>query len=345
MTKAVQRAVAVGLALFVYESAQLAHAGEECVNDWPSPDECFPDILCEQYAEYWNFRRAVVHLSGPDIGGTGVLINNVKCHASDDECGTPYLLTANHVVSGYYNEQMSPGEMNDIETLTAFTFGLEAAVCGGPTAGGAVAMVGATIVAHDPTRDLLLLRLDTSLPPELGAFFVGWCGGAFPQAISISHPCGAPKRIAISDTDDIQTTTTMAGEMYDVYWWQEGALAGASSGAPLLDEQTGALKGIYLEAVQAGSLACSEPNGTPAQDRFSALSNILEFLPPMVDGGAGCIDHFDSNEYAPVAGTVEDSHYYGPGVTKEISATETVWLLDGFWASKGSNITIFTTEP
>jgi hypothetical protein len=133
----------------------------------------------------------------------------------------------------------------------------------------------------------------------------------------------------------------MAGYVYDVYWWQEGALAAASSGAPLLDERTGALKGIYMRAVKAGSEACSEPSGTPAHDRFSAVSNILEVLPPSVDGGVlDCISHYDANEDAPIAGTVEDSSYYGPGVVKSISATESVWLLDGFEAAEGSQVHI-----
>jgi hypothetical protein len=82
---------AAGTAIFMlaaFGGAGAAQAGE-CVNDWPTPSECFPDVLCPQYEEYWDLRRAVVHLSGPDIGGTGVLINNASCHKSNTACGAP----------------------------------------------------------------------------------------------------------------------------------------------------------------------------------------------------------------------------------------------------------------
>jgi hypothetical protein len=333
---------AAGAAIFMlaaFGGAGAARAGE-CVNDWPTPDECFPDVLCPHYAEYWDLRRAVVHLYGPDIVGTGVLINNADCHFFERNCGAPYLLTANHIVSGQLGVQMSNGEMSNIQTQTSFTFGFEAALCGGAVSGGAVAVEGATIVAHSPGTDLLLLKLATSLPPELGAFFVGWCETPFDQAIAIGHPCGAPKRIAISEPGEIASEQTISRDVYDVYWWEEGALAGGSSGSPLLDAQSGALKGIFTNTVQAGSLACSQPGVTPSQDRFTALSSILAVLPTSVDGGSHCVDHYDANAGAPILGTVEDSSYYGPGEIRVISAGHEVLLVDGFFADKGSNITI-----
>lgn len=322
--------------------AQVGHAGE-CVNDWPNPDECFPDILCSQYSDYWDLRRAVVHIYGPDIGGTGVLINNGGCAFGETDCGAPYLLTANHVVSGKIGGKMSSGERNAIETETTFTFGFEAGVCNGPTSTGAVALVGAQVVAQSPNSDLLLLRLASSLPPELGAFFVGWCDNPVDQAIVISHPCGAPKRIAISEFGEVVFTKVYERDVYDVNWWEDGALASGSSGAPLLDKSTGGLRGIFTNTILAGSEACSEPSGTPAQDRFTAMSSILGFLPNTVRQGLTCIGHFDFNENAPVIGTVEDSSYYGSGAVHEISATHEVWLIDGFHADEGSTITIIVT--
>jgi hypothetical protein len=296
------REVTVASILLVFGRATLAHAGE-CVNDWPTPSFCFPDILCAEYAEFWDWRRSVVHLYGPDIGGTGVLINSGDCDLHGTNCGAPYLLTANHVVSGQLGHSMTAGEMNDIQTLTGFTFGLEAATCGGLTAGNVISFDGAQIVAHSAEADLLLLKLSTSLPPELS-------DGQFDQAISISHPCGAPKRIAISDLGEIVKTQVMGREVYDVYWWEDGALASASSGAPLLTRSSGGLRGIFTNTMQAGSEACSDPNGIPAQDRFTAISTIISFLPAAVRGGTDCIGHFDANEGAPILGTVEDSSYY-----------------------------------
>lgn len=125
-----------------------------------------------------------------------------------------------------------------------------------------------------------------------------------------------------------------------MYWWEDGALAAGSSGAPLLEQSTGTLRGIYTNAVAAGAEACSEPGLIPAQDRFTAISSILDFLPDMVQKGSNCVGHFDPDEGGAIAATVEDSNYYGPGVVYEISATEEVWLIDGFFADEGSSITI-----
>jgi hypothetical protein len=316
----------------------VTYAGE-CVNDWPNPPSCFPDILCPEFAPYWDWRRSIVHLYGPDIGGTGVLINNANCYIHGIDCGAPYLLTANHIVSYGIGHALTPGQKVDIQTLTTFTFGFEAAVCNGPAATGAVAVGGAEIVAESPSKDLLLLKLSTTLPRELGAYYVGWCGGPLEQAVVISHPCGAPKRVAVSDFGEISFMQTMTRTVYDVSWWQDGALASASSGAPLLDSTTGLLRGIFTDTTGAGSDACASLNA-PAGDRFTASPSIIEFLPSVIRGGAGCIGHFDSNEGAPLLGTVENSKFYGPGESVKITATNEVHLVDGFSAAAGSVIRI-----
>src|SRR5690606_31043056 len=128
MTRGFKGFAALASSLLVCGGAGIARAGE-CVNDWPNPDECFPDILCPQYSEYWDMRRAVVHIVGPDIGGTGVLINNIDCVALG-ACGTPYLLTAAHIVSEHYGSELTENEKTNIQTLSTFTFGLEAGICG-----------------------------------------------------------------------------------------------------------------------------------------------------------------------------------------------------------------------
>lgn len=328
----------VGLGVLVVWPGVAGAGTEECVGDWPNPDACFPDILCNQYEAFWDLRRAVVHIYGPDILGTGVLINNASCHSNNSECGTPYLLTAHHVASSFV-EPMSDGERYSIENLTAFTFGLEAAFCGGPTAGGAVALDGATVIIEAPEEDLLLLQLSTSLPPELGAYFVGWEFTALDQAISISHPCGAPKRIAISEPDEVYFQHVMDKDIYTVRYWQEGALAGGSSGAPLLDISTGALQGVFTETDGAGAYYCFEPS-LASIDQFTALTSILDVLPASVDGHLDHIDAYDLNTLALPIGTVADSSYYGDGEIIDISAEEQVLLVDGFFADSGSTVWI-----
>jgi hypothetical protein len=321
-----------------------AHGGDpdappECVGDLPNPNSCFPDILCGEYADFWDVRRAVVHIWGPDIFGTGVLINNAKCDATGETCRTPYLLTANHVVSREMGERMTDGQRIALETETFFTFGFEAGYCGGPTAGGAVAFKGATIVAESVDRDLLLLRLTTTLPPELGAYFVGWGKGSLDQAVAIGHPCGAPKRIAISWPGFVDCKQVVGKYICDVEQWEVGALAEGSSGSPLLDMDTGSLHGVFTNAWGLGPRICFHPD-EEAHDFFTALESILDTLPEAVDGHRSSIDAYDSKPNVPSAGTIEDSNYYGKGEMKYISATEQVLLVPGFYADKGSEIYI-----
>ena len=315
----------------------------ECVGDWPNlwpnPDSCFPDILCDAYAEFWDVRRAVVHIYGPDIYGTGVLINNALCDEVNQDCGTPYLLTAHHVVSDQKGK-MTNGERIAVENEAMFTFGLEAAWCGGNTAGGAIAVKGAEVVEESYEKDLVLLKLTTKLPKELGAYFVGWGKGNLYQAVAIGHPCLAPKRIAISEPQNVVFQKVLHKDIYIVERWEVGALAAGSSGSPLLDMTTGSLHGVYTKADGAGALTCFKPD-LDADDVFTALTSILDILPASVDQNYfTSIDPYDSDPYNSIADTVEDSSYYGPGTIKTISAKQEVWLLDGFQADKGSEIVI-----
>lgn len=100
----------------------------ECIGDWPNIwpnlDSCYPDILCDEYADFWDVRRAIVHIYGPDIYGTGFLINNALCDDFAQDCGVPYLLTAHHVVSDQKGK-MTNGEKIALKNETMFTFGLE----------------------------------------------------------------------------------------------------------------------------------------------------------------------------------------------------------------------------
>jgi hypothetical protein len=320
----------------------------ECLNDWPNPNSCFPDILCDEYADFWGVRRAIVHIYGPDIFGTGVLINNARCDDFDQDCGVPYLLTAHHVVSDQKGK-MTNGEKNTLEKETFFTLGFEAAWCGGPPAGGAIAVRGALVVEESPEKDLVLLQLKINLPKELSAYYVGWGKGTLDeqgnldgQAVAIGHPCGAPKRIAISEPGAVKFQEVVHNSIYDVVQWEIGALAEHSSGSPLLDMDTGSLHGVFTDAWGAGPRICFHPDDPDwkAHDHFTALPSILEAMPALIDGHHSSIDAYDSNPENIIDGTVEDANYYGEGQMKTIWAKEQVLLVDGFYAAKGSTITI-----
>lgn len=330
------------LLLTVFGQPRPAHGEDpppECVGDWPNPNSCFPDILCDAYAEFWDVRRAVVHIDGPDIAGTGVLINNALCDELGQGCGEGYLLTANHIVSDQMNEAMSSGERYAIENETMFTLGFESIWCGGKTVDGAIAVQGAQIIAESPVRDLLLLHLNVKLPQELGAYFVGWGKGTLRQGVAIGHPCHAPMRIAISEPEAVVFQQVVGKSIYNVEQWEIGALASGSSGSPLLDMDTHSLHGVFTHAQGAGPRICFHPDWE-AEDHFTALESILDTLPVFVDGNRSAIDAYDLDSYSSLADTVEDSNYYGKGETKMIWAKEQVFLVHEFYADKGSTISI-----
>jgi hypothetical protein len=294
----------------------------ECIDDWPNPDSCYPDILCPEYAEFWDVRRAIVHISGPDIAGTGVLINNADCDGFDLRCGVPYILTALHVVSDRKGK-MTDGEKNTLYNEAYFTFGLEAAFCGGPTAEGAIAVKGASVVVESRERDLVLLQLKTNLPKELSAYYVGWGKGTLDeqgnldeQAVVIGHPCLGTKRIAISEPGAVEFKEVVHKSIYEVLKWEVGALADASSGSPLLDMASLSLHGVYTNTNNLGVQACFHPE-QPDEDIFTALPSILDTLPGNVDQNQPSIDSYDSNPENLIDGTVEDGNYYGNGVNED----------------------------
>jgi hypothetical protein len=321
----------------------------ECIGDWPNiwpnPDSCYPDILCDEYADFWDVRRGIVHIYGPDIYGTGVLINNASCDDFGQNCGVPYLLTAHHVVSDQKGK-MTNGERNTLDKEAFFTFGLEAAWCGGPTAGGAIAVKGASVVEEAWEKDLVLLQLNTKLPEELSAYYVGWGNGTLDeqgnldeQAVVIGHPCLAPKRIAISQPGAVKFQEVVHKSIYQVDWWEVGGLAYGFSGSPLLDMDSLSLHGVYTDTTNPGVQACFHPEQRD-QDIFTALPSILDTLPKFVDGDHSSIDSYDSNPENLIDGTVEDGKYYGKGVKTKITAKVEVVLINEFYADKGSEIVI-----
>jgi hypothetical protein len=312
----------------------------ECIGYWPNPDSCYPDILCDEYAEFWDVRRAIVHIYGPDVEGTGVLINNAPCDMIGQDCGVAYILTAHHVVSDQKGN-MTNGEKTALFEETTFTFGLEAAWCGSElTAGDAIAVEGASVVAEDWKKDLALLQLKVDLPEEFGAYYVGWGKGTLDdQAVAIGHPCLAPKRIAISKAGAVEEKKVVHKTIYEVSKWEIGALAYGSSGSPLLDIDNLSLHGLYTRTNNGGAQACFHPE-QDEEDIFTALESILEMLPQNIDQWRSSIDAYDSNPEHMLDGTVVDGSYYGPGERKTIAAKYEVWLVEGFHADKGSEILI-----
>jgi hypothetical protein len=308
-------------------------------DDEALPAECFPDVLCPVVSNYLDFRRAVIHISGPDIGGTGVLINNVACtnpEGGDLDCGRPYVLTAAHLLTnGASNDKVTQGDIHAIENESTFTLGFESVTCGGYAAYNyEFAVFGAQVLDWSVEKDLLLLQLSTSPPAEAGPYFVGWGEDWSDEVAAITHACGGAKKIAIADREMIEYGKKLANQTTNkiirVESWDEGGVLGGSSGGPLLTEN-GKLIGMY-----SGSYLHVCP-GDIADSIFIAMETIVPFL-EILAMGHNYYGAYDSNAYLPIHDVELNSEKYGPGEVVQISAKQQVVLSNGFEAEAGSHV-------
>lgn len=329
--------VALALAL----APSRAWASEECNGFVPQPLWCFQDIICPEYAEYWDVKRSVVHIYGPDINGTGVLINNKDCAVNDNECQTPYVLTAAHVFASDWSNQPTEGEIHALESETLFTVGFENVFCGGDTPGDAISVDGATLLKFDPQKDLALLQLSTTIPEAAAPYFMGW--DATPHALfdaaAITHPCGGPKRISVVVPDTTVYQEVVGANWYVVRFWEVGETAGGSSGGPLLTED-GELLGVYKHNDGGDSpQTCVDATRT-TNDVFVAMSSILDFLPSDISGSFASMDPFDGDPDVVIPTLLQVSDEFISGTTTILEASVEVRLIDPFHAHRGSEIII-----
>ena len=143
---------------------------------------CLFDINCPIGAPYQDIKRAVfqVFMNGGQCSAG--LLNNT---AQD---GTPYFLTADHC-----------GDMTNVFAI----FDYEHSGCETGSATQSHAISGATLIARSVRHDTQLYVLSSAPPSSYRPFYAGWdrrIGWQPEPAISISHPAGLPKKIAI-DTE------------------------------------------------------------------------------------------------------------------------------------------------
>lgn len=165
---------------------------------------------------------------------SGALLNNVK---NDQK---PFFLTANHCVN------------NELTASTLVTyFNYEDSGCKTYDASINQTLSGASILAGSNHTDFSLLLLNEYPPDEYNPYYAGWdAGGAEPNyGVSIHHPNGQPKCIAIDSTtitsynekvlwysDDLSLTSTTLPNTHWTVQFSQGNSEYGSSGAPLFDQ-------------------------------------------------------------------------------------------------------------
>jgi hypothetical protein len=330
-------AIVVGIAL----APRFASAGDdECDGFVPQPLWCFQDIACAEYSEYWDVKRSVVHIYGPDINGTGVLINNKDCALNEEGCNAPYVLTASHVFASW-NQPPTENQIFALENETLFTVGFENVFCGGDELGDAIAVDQAILLKVDPEKDLALLQLSTTIPVMAAPYFMGW--DSTPQdlfsAAAITHPCNGPKRISVVLPDTTVYQEAVGVNWYRVQFWEAGETSPGSSGGPLLTEH-GELLGICSRDAGKNSLQTCAADMWKTDDVFVAMSSILSFLPHAIGGGLVNMDPFDADPDSMIPSLLQVSDEYIADTSTILEGSVEVRLIDGFHAYRGSEIII-----
>lgn len=331
----------VGAFLVVSTTVPTHALANECDGYTPQPEACFPHALCLSQDSYWDQRRSIVHIYGPDMEGTGFLINTSKCDDQGFACGQPYILTALHVMTGAYGDEPTGGEKFAVNFETHFMFGHEALTCSGEIINDIVSYEGAEIIAYDVEADLLLLRLKTGIAEDLAPYFLGWGLGNWipPQGVVIAHSCGGPKRVSVSLPDSMWTTVNNARQIVEVQYWETGALASGASGAPLFTPD-GLMFGLYTNRVGAWPpTTCTDPS-TPSQDNFTGWNSINDLLPDDIFDPTAHVLPYDGDTDEDTAHILMSDTYVGSGDYLKVVAGQEVHITEGVHFDSGSFVIV-----
>lgn len=230
---------------------------------------CAPNIV--NYPNVNAQSRGVVLLvvNGTSIG-TGSLINNKR------NDGTPYILTASHVVNNnfFYEDEIEKVESNCNNIVVFFNF---ASTLGDKNirATEEQSLFGTSLVAYNKDVDMALLKIEglvenenrqKTIPKEYRPYFNGWNLSETPNPpyFSIHHPLGTTKRYsqAKGTSLNIEDYGVWAGYLFKNFekkhWivkeWEIGTTDAGSSGSPLFDGH-----GLIIGALTGGASSCSEP--------------------------------------------------------------------------------------
>jgi PKD repeat protein len=250
---------------------------------------CNNNVNCPVGANYQDIKRSVVCLvSGGSEFCTGALVNNT---AND---GKPYILTANHCVSG---------------SVTAWVsrFNWEAPACANPVSNPAsVSVSGASLVANRAGSDFALLLIGngtaSAIPSNYNVFYAGWDRNnvAAPSAVAIHHPSGDIKKISFTQTPNSSATWSGA-DCWKTGTWTDGVTEPGSSGSPLFNPDKRIVGQLY-----GGPSSCQwENNATNGFDYYGKFSTswdagttpatrLKEWLDPG-NTGVTTLDGYDPN--------------------------------------------------
>ncbi len=256
---------------------------------------CLIDINCAIGAPYRDIQRSVLFVLFSGSYCSAGLVNNT---AGD---GTPYFLTANHC-----------GDMTNVVAV----FGYENVGCSMGPSSQANSISGATLLAASTRFDSQLYQLSAAPPASFQPFFAGWDRNLNQPgpAISISHPNGAPKKIA-RDND----TPLVNGTRYQATW-EVGKLSPGSSGSPLFN----GAKRVIGPACCVNDFTCNGQWGIYGRfGGFWAQKNLGQWLDPLA------VDPLSLDGFDPFQG--QAIVYNGSGANLVLYSSTTPPTLGTTW--------------
>ena len=181
---------------------------------------------------------------------TGTLVNNTN----QDQ--TPYVLTCEHAINGYSNDEDYTPQMGAENSIYFFNY--ESTIIG-QDGDQTQSISGANVRATKPDLDFCLLELSTSIPEAYKPFFAGWSNSKneFEYTTCISHPKGDVKKIAKTKgwvkADGIFNPNYpyRLNTHWDTQGWDYPGIEGGSSGSALFNNEH-RLIGI----LSGGNLTC-----------------------------------------------------------------------------------------
>lgn len=224
---------------FIVQGYRFIKLGDRGYGD---SDNCHVNVNCSEGQNWQNEKRAValILVDGHRIC-TGSLINNT---ANDQK---PYLLTANHCLSGWPNHMSHDAEFAPIVDYYSFYWNYEGPCGYSSNEPDSLVTEGAIVVANNYESDFALLSLseDPNEYYEYTPYYLGWdhSGNSGDPGVCIHHPVGDAKKIS---TVASQPYTGQYGyQNLNNYWkvlWAttpngHGFTEGGSSGAALLNAE------------------------------------------------------------------------------------------------------------
>ena len=224
---------------------------------------CSPDAACMPQVS--DLARSVVMIltDGTTIG-SGALVNNGR------QDGTPYILTASHVMNWNFNHM----DYDRRASKTIAVFNYHSPLCGdGIRPAVSQAVSGATMVGVDETTDLALIKMETPVPASYRPYYAGWNANANPAGpfLNLHHPSAQPTKYNQFDGElayaSFPDRSMPFGKdlFHKVSLWTIGTTAPVSSGSPLLDRDK-----RIIGALTGGDSYC----GPVGSDYFSSLEKL-----------------------------------------------------------------------